>query len=605
MGGALRSHNLIVATIAGVLGLLGVAAYAAYSNSTPNILLLPPLSVSVQPGQPDAAALFDRNTQTTIPAANASITAELESATEIRLIKLHGITPYTLDVKAWVAGNWTPVAGLQNQDLSKQSNGWNTYIPTQIVTTNRLLFVLKANPPKGGKTPTPAELAEIEIWGIATHGLLSAVTPTSAQLAAVLQQTPITQLRQYAATPLEGVVGAAGATFNFTLERRPDDFKRAWLAYDSYGVNHWINPVRGINDHATLGGAFIFAASSWSAQQEPIHPAWLQSGNNRITFSLPPGAAGGSYSVRNVRVIAELEDGNSAMLGAQDTTPGISAANANVPQLSDGDLSSGWSPFGGAAKHTLSERPQITLTLDRTTQMDSLSLNLAGIIDSTMTVEARVNGAWENAISNSINLRQFGTGWNTLEISNKVVADALRLTFLNASQSSGELREALIAGSGSGIPYTPRIQVDYPDKGQYYGRQAYIRGFLTALNSSSSPDNGSGKPAFTIGGKTVTTADGAFGVLVSKEDVGLAKQATSTPWQVELVATYPNGQKITKTVYLTDGRDAADAQGKLTGGGNGFTQKISVAGALLAIDPGALNDDQVIKIKPLSQAPTS
>ena len=114
--------------------------------------------------------LFDRNTQTQYTAyADSSITAELEKATEIRAIKLHGAAPYTLNVRAYAAGGWTPVAGLQKLDLTKLGNGWNTLNVTQPVTASRLLFVLTPDVGnKAGTTPALTGINELEIWAQAS-----------------------------------------------------------------------------------------------------------------------------------------------------------------------------------------------------------------------------------------------------------------------------------------------------------------------------------------------------------------------------------------------------------------------------------------------------
>ena len=103
----------------------------------------------------------------------------------------------------------------------------------------------------------------------------------------------------------------------------------------------------------------------------------------------------------------------------------------------------------------------------------------------------------------------------------------------------------------------PAINVSYPDAGQFYGRQAYIRGFLTVT------DNGSGPAAISMAGRKISSSDGSFGELVSKEDAGYGKQADAEAWQVTIDAIYPDGQKLTKIVKLTQHNDANKARGQL------------------------------------------
>src|SRR5207247_4471637 len=84
----------------------------------------------------------------------------------------------------------------------------------------------------------------------------------------------------------------------------------------------------------------------------------------------------------------------------------------------------------------------------------------------------------------------------------------------------------------------------YPDAVQFTVREAYLRGFLVPV------DNGSGPAQITIGGKTAPQDDGAFGLTVSKDDLGLTTDDDAKPWSVEVKAIYPDGQAVITKVGL-------------------------------------------------------
>ena len=212
-----------------------------------------------------------------------------------------------------------------------------------------------------------------------------------------------------------------------------------------------------------------------------------------------------------------------------------------------------------------------------------------------MGVDILVGGQWQNAGLPTINVKKLSAGWNNLAGFAPLPADALRLNFQNGAGSTAEIRDINVSGSGTGPAFVPAINVAYPDVGQFYGRQAYIRGFLTVT------DNGSGPAALSLAGRKVTSSDGSFGELVSKEDAGYGKQADAEAWQVTVEALYPDGQKLTKIVKLTQHNDASKARGQLPNRVNpGFAALLVLGDASLEIDPDAQDKDLGIKITALT-----
>ncbi len=623
-----------------VLGLLGltVAVASAVYISLPGKIRVAPVSITVNSSSslpPEVQALeaqsapllFDRDTTTAhVAFAAQTIDTTLDRQTEIRAIKVFGASPYELTVYAQQSGSWTSIPGLTKLKLSGLSAGWNELDPTQSYTTQAIRFELtpissgnngngntgnsnggnkgnKGNKGNGNSTQTTTTttssstsggLAEIEIWGTGEHALLSGNALINA--APVPGQSTNTalpeQLRSYTATPDKVSVGKDGQSFTLNIDRPAARFKRAWLVYEAYGLSNWVSPVRRINGNAMQGGAFVFSGSDWTQLAEPIHPGWLKAGSNQIDFSLPANVAG-NYSIRNVRVLAELDDGNnfiSRVSVGQVSSKGD--IESDIDALTDGDMSTSWSPY--TDPRSKGGNPVLTAYFDKSTQLDSLSLNMANSLDGTISVDLLVDGQWQSAGLSTINGKKLNAGWNALSGFAQLAADAVRLTFLNGTGSSAEIRDLTATGSGAGLAYTPDIVVPYPDAGQFYGRQAYLRGFL------SMPDNGSGAATLTAAGQSVSITDGSFGILISKDDAGYANQADGEPWQVELVATYPDGQKISKIVKLYQSNDAAKAHGTLPNTVNpGFAAIIAAGAASLDIGPDALDKAMEIKVTPL------
>lgn len=450
--------------VVSVLALLAAAAYATFVTAPGNIRVAP-VSIAVHssstlPAEAQALEaqtapfLFDRDTTTVhVAYADQSVDAQLEGPAEIRSIKVFGPAPYDLTVQAQQGNAWNTIAGLDKIKLANQPAGWNTFAATQTVTASALRFVLALPHGNGGgggnsssngntTTATASGLPEIEIWTTGGHALVKdaalVAAMTSGTQSGTGKQTKPDHARTYAATPATAVVGHDTQTFKFTLDRPSNRFKRAWLTYEAYGLSHWVSPVRRLNGQSLQGGAFTFSGTDWTPLSEPIHPDWLMTGSNRVDFAIPPNVAG-SYSVRNVRVVAELDDGNNfiarATVGAVTTKE---VTENDAPTLIDGDLSTGWSPYFDTRSKGSS--PALTLYFDKPTQLDTLSLNLVNAFSGTFSVDLLVGGQWQNAGIPAVNGNKLGAGWNNLSGFAQVPAGALRITFQNGAGSPGEIR---------------------------------------------------------------------------------------------------------------------------------------------------------------------
>lgn len=253
---------------AGLVGAIGLLAAGAYAMlfSPPGSIRVAPVSVSVNSSSalpPEVRALeaetapllFDRDTTTEhIAYAEQSLELKLEKSTEIKAVKVFGPAPYELSVQAKQGGAWSTISGLGKLRLANQPAGWNTFHASQAVSTAALRFVLTLSSANGGGSTTSATggLPETEIWASGDHALIDGPALVAAmsgdkKSGSTSKAKSPAQARAYTASPADAVVGKVGKTFTFKLDRPARSFKRAWLAYETYGLAHWVSPVRRIN----------------------------------------------------------------------------------------------------------------------------------------------------------------------------------------------------------------------------------------------------------------------------------------------------------------------------------------------------------------------
>ncbi len=592
-----RIVRTLGAAIVGCAIVLGAGAEVLTSDGirlSPVVTLVEPsaaLPPEVQSLETQTAPLaLDRSTQSVYTAFDGSkITVRLDTVTEIRALKIFGAAPYTLAVEADVGGIYQPVAGLQNLNLAARSESWNVFDVTTPVSTQTLRFNLV--PATGGNA---AGLKAIEIWG---QGGRVHIKDGLALLTALRGTTPPSHGRLYAATLTQGVIGGvtddpADNRFTVTLDQDPQNFKRFYLAYETTGIAHWIAALRQINNGSVQGGFLLPPTTDWTTQVEPVDPGAFVRGDNSIVFSVPAGSTG-SYTVRNLYLVAELENGANfiATVSAnqlEDTNPARAAV--------DGDLASGWTPYPGGSVRA--DTPTLTLGFDKPTQLDGFALYLVNNLKGSINVEVLKDGVW-SAAGGVMDARKLVTGWNTLKAATATAVDGARLVFSGGPGSSAEIKELQPVGSGVGPAWAPGITFSYPNSGQYYGRSAYLRGFIQPL------DNGSGAAALTIGGKPVITSDGAFGVTITKDDVGFGADGDSAPWTVEAKVVYPDGKTVTATVALNNYQPAVlSTDGQLLPTYSlavppGLAKKISYDAASLELDAASLASEITIGITPL------
>ncbi|MGB5080716.1 MAG: hypothetical protein WBO23_08230, partial [Burkholderiales bacterium] len=557
-----------------------------------------------------APLLFDRDTTTEhVAFAESSVQASFESPQAVRSVKVYGAAPYLLTVKADAGGSFQTIAGLENLNLTLLPAGWSSFDATVPVTTGKLLFAL--TPATGGSA---SGLSELEVW---TTAAPKNVKNGAALLAQLLGPTPPAQGRLYSAlnptanptvgviTPTDGGPDLADNTFTFTLDRDPSRFVRAYLSYELLGQESFISVRRRVNGFtATAGGAVIVPGTEWSTQVERINPGWLQPGSNTIEFTvLSSSFTDAGYTVRNVRVIGELDTGANAIETISVNAPDALGTNP-IEALYDGDIETGWRPYP-ADQPIEAVAPTVEFAFRRPTQMEAVSFYLSAPLVGELQVSLKQAGQWLDFPPEAGAV--LDVGWNTVYVPaatplDQRVVEGVKLSFLGGSASSAEIRELVFIGSGvGGRTSPPKIFVTYPDAGQFYGRRGFVQGFVEPWN------NGSGAATIRLGGLLVAHASGDISVSISKEQAGLSTQADGDPWSVELKVTYPNGETASTIVPFTQQvSPASPVSGALAGSvsvtvSNKGKKTLNNDESTLVFDPGTVATDTTVTIQPLAE----
>jgi len=142
---------------------------------------------------------------------------------------------------------------------------------------------------------------------------------------------------------------------------------------------------------------------------------------------------------------------------------------------------------------------------------------------------------------------------------------------------------------------TPKREIIFNlPNGNYYGNQAYFKGFLEGENKAEA--------SLFIGTQKIENIDGEFEILLNKTS-NLGKD-----WPIELVAVYPDGKEIFKKVILKSQTNKADFIAEVQQKKKSKKEialpeqvnKIAAEGIQLIIPIGSIKQPEGIKIQPLS-----
>src|SRR5574341_1501326 len=615
MRSAMKKVGVKILSAAIVAGAAVFAAFAVSGSLTsPEVVKLNPASLSEESSGAwveDASAwsVLDRDTATAYaPAAFTRLLVTLPADTDIKTLKIYGAAAFDLKVYEGTSGSWKLIPGLDNISLKAQAVSWNTFTPTASLRVKSLMLELT---PDGGSA---GSVKEIEIWGTDPgdpHVTLNGIKTVSEAQAVLAASPRPAHIMELSASPAQIDVPADGNTYtvSFTVTTDPKLVKRAYLLYDTYNAEYLINPEKSLNNGSWTGGFTVTSETPrWVTHLEEINPSWLIKGENTVGFrNLVQGRDPSSYFVRNLKVMAELENGWNSI----STLEGTAGDPAHGPAAAyDGDTTTYFELTGANT---------LDIKTDRSIQPETIKLNLwsaSGTPAGKLTLQYLQGGQWKSfASGGTIDLSTLHDGWNDIAVPAKVSADSVRLAFevpgdrRRQSVTVAGVTEVRLVGSPVGNKPSRGLVLTYPLAGEFFGRTAFLQGFIDPAN------NGSGAVQAAIEGKDASRPDGVVALSLSKDETRFASQNDNDIWEAAVSASYPDGASFSKTVALnknvlnTDPTNSQDS-GNTTPAREKFTdkvvpcqaKKIQYKGVTLDIPEGAVDKELEITIIPLTEA---
>ena len=168
------------------------------------------------------------------------------------------------------------------------------------------------------------------------------------------------------------------------------------------------------------------------------------------------------------------------------------------------------------------------------------------------------------------------------------------------------MTELSLVASPIGTRPSRGLVITFPAAGEYFGRTAYIQGFVEPAG------------AVSIEGKASTNTDGAISLSLTKDETRFASQNDNDPWEAAVTAT-SGGTAFTQTIALNknllDGSPSRiDSTGQASASQRekfsekvapGQAKTIKYKGVTLDIPEGAVDKETEITIIPLTEADLS
>jgi RHS repeat-associated protein len=556
--------------------------------------------------------LFDGDAGTQfLPDNTVRITVTLPNEETISRLRIFGPSTFTLNTYRVMSWGEEQVASLSYLPLADLENNWHTFVADPSFAADKL--ILEFVPVTAA---APVGISEVEIWGQSPidmdqlTGLGGNLDPASVQS---LLDRQFGYIFEKTMSPGSvSVTAGQSASATFELTQSPGLFQRAYLLYDATGLGNAPEVRRNINGAGWLESYSVpveALESGATTHMEDINPAWLVEGENRIEFQ----GVSRDVTMSNLRLVVESDSGWNSVSRTSHTN------------VYDGDLSTAVElPYGSVGEI-------VSFDFHRTVQPEVLQLHVAGPQNGTARLEYWNGTVWQDVEESwRIDLLSLVSGWNGIVVPNKITTSSLRLNIDVGSSNMASaaplaIDEVLICSSPVNGNGESRLLVTYPRGGEYFGRTAFIQGFVDP------PVQGNNPAQVEVEGLTASVAEnGSFSIELNKDNTGFADQADDEAWQPIVASTYGSnfaegkalGSTMTTTVVLNRNLLASteeDAQPEVTAfvavaalddipGDHhkekispGQAKKISYRGVTLDIPAGAVDEDVEITIIPLTE----
>jgi len=365
---------------------------------------------------------------------------------------------------------------------------------------------------------TSSTIAEIEVWnsikGTIKSGTIAHSLYNASSYTAILSQFKQyhDHIKTYKADTQEVVLlNTSGSTektafFQCDIPYTAQQIMRAYLVYNGTNIEKPSDIKRRINLASWIDLADIpqkVTTNQWFAEE--INPQWLKQGQNKIELS----SSLDSVTIKDLQIVVVLNNGFTTTI-------------ENKNNLSDGNITTG-----------IASNENINVELNAQYRLWSLMFYSSASMKSTCTITPVNNSIPGTPYLKEIDIKQ---GWNQLKIDSSVIANKVTLSFTGTS-SKVNITEVLFSGSCTARQFSDdELVVSFPRSGEFYGRNALIRGFLR--NSKS------GFVSVAGNASTLNSVDGSFQLLVNKDKTQYKNQQDNDLWTLVVSSSTTTTQKI-------------------------------------------------------------
>ena len=478
------------------------------NNSTKLLVKLLPQKITFPSGSngdvqaeiDQAWNLFDRNTESSYFAKSIKLfELHLARIEEIGSIRVFGDPDNILNIKS--KGN---EISFEKRNDTSEENVWHSLVFPRPIKTQNITIEMLGN------------VGELEVWG---HDIRSNMRSAS------LNKHNFVTLHSLPSNFVASKGSTASVNLNITMD--PCSFNRVFLKYESDQYLP-VSIARQINGHSVAGGLSVQNNDKIIRDHsEEINPEWLVRGKNTIEFK----SEGSDFSIKNIRIELLGDDGWNSVSSVSET--GIFDRDINTSEeisISQGD---------------------ILIHFVRKVSPYELKFFLPEVQQVKGQLTVCNNGRWRNVRDFEIDFSGMNKGWNSIVVPEGTTSESLKIDF-SGKDNAFHVNEIQVSASPVGSD-VPRIVVSYPKKGEFFGRTAYIQGFVTPMQEVNS---------VTIEGikDSRNSSDGSFSMALSKDQTRFSNQKDNAPWDPVIRASVQgNILKHELNLYSNHSEDYNDA----------------------------------------------
>jgi RHS repeat-associated protein len=427
--------------------------------------------------------IFDRDTNTSYESDSLSpIEIHFHKIQKIQELRYFGNADSITSVKAKEKN-----IAFTTLDNIRTNKSWNTLAFSNPVITDVLTIMTVEN------------IHEVEFWANYTE----------------LENKKVYENKQtvsFQATPSNFTLAKESvARVKFDLSIPPSAFAQAFLHYES-NIAGPPAIIKKINGYSQIGGMNIPYNNNTVMRKfrEEINTRWLQYGKNTISFKNHDAA----FSMKNIHIEFIADSGYEKVLSiSKESLFDRDTSSSSKIEVPDNILINFISTVSPSKMH-------IFLNSEQT--------------DATGKLTYSHKNQWKDVPEFTLNFINMQKGWNSIALPDGIICESLKIS-LSGKMHKLELNEIRIASSPAGSD-VPRIVVSYPTDGRFFGRTAYIQGFVSPMQSAG-----------TVNIEGVTdernAADGSFCIKLTKNQTSFANQKDEEPWN-PIVRAFVDGKLL-------------------------------------------------------------